>query len=286
MNKVTILGASGQLGQAITKQLTEKKYDLNLVTHDNFEAAADFDKLEQFKDSDIIINCIAFHDVSRCESEFALSMKINGDFVKQLAGLCEKNKIVLIHFSTDYIFNGQKKEPYSEDDIPAPVNVYGVSKLAGEMFVKAYCRKHYLMRVASLFGHKKDNPEKVNFVEKMINAANEKMPIKVINDQIMSPTYSTDVARAVTALLDKKADYGLYHATNSGSVSWYDFALAIFQLTGQKADISPISFSEYHADVSRPQYCSMDNSKIIPYYAMPPWKEALADYLRVKGYIK
>lgn len=286
MNRVTLLGAAGQLGQAVAKHLKEKKYELNAVTHDQFEAATDFDKLDQFKDSDIIINCIAFHDVSLCEKEFARSMLINGEFVKRLARFCDENNIILIHISTDYVFDGRKKEPYTENDLPAPINVYGTSKLVGEMVARAYCRKHYILRVAALFGLKENDINTNNFVEKMVRAADQNMPIKVIEDQTTSPTYTTDVARAMTALIEKKAEYGLYHAYNSGAVSWYDFARKIFELTGHQADLSPISYNEYHTDFGRPQYCSMDNSKIMSYYGMPSWEEALENYLREKGYIK
>lgn len=286
MNKVILLGASGQLGQETARQLLKKNYELTRIDHDQFEAATDFDKLDQFQDADIIINCIAFHDVNRCETEFTRSMKINGEFVKQLALFCDKHNITLIHISTDYVFDGKKKTPYTETDLPAPLNAYGVSKLAGEMLVKAYCRKHYILRVAGLFGVKENDVDTNNFVEKMIRAAHEKQSIKVIEDQIMSPTYTKDIARAMIALIEQKAEFGLYHGVNSGSVSWYDFALKIFQLTGHKADISPITYNEYHSIARRPQYCSLDNSKIMTYYEMPSWTDAMAGYLREKGQIK
>lgn len=288
MKKIILLGANGQLGTDIQKYTSTEDIKITLLTRADFNAddTKAVEKLEQFSDYDHLINSIAYHKVDECEINFERSYKINADLVGQLARFCDKNDIVFIHISTDYVFDGNKNQPYTEDDYPAPVNVYGNSKLAGELLLKANCEKYFILRIASLFGSKDSTDSSVNFVEKMIHAAKNKIPLNVIDDQIMSPTHAKDVALTIKTLIENNIDdYGVYHSSNSGHCSWYEFAETIFEYCNIKTDISPIAYDKYHTVVKRPKYCAMDNSKISYYHKVPTWQDGLKDYLRIKGYI-
>lgn len=288
MAKIILLGANGQLGTDIQKHTVSEKISVTPLTRDNFNADdfGSIEKLCKYSDHDYLINCIAFHKVNECENDFERSYKINADLTGQLAGFCSRNNIVFIHISTDYVFDGSKNQPYDENDYPAPVNVYGNSKLAGELLLKANCEKYFILRIASLFGSKGLTDPSANFVEKMIHSAKNNIALNVIDDQIMSPTYAVDVALTIKSLIENKIeDYGIYHSTNSGHCSWYKFAETIFEYCGIRADISPIAYDKYHTTVKRPKYCALDNSKISCYYKIPTWQKGLNDYLRIKGYI-
>lgn len=289
MKKVLLLGSGGQLGTAIKKIFAAGDIAVTPFTRAEFDADRDgpAERLTDLADYDYLVNCIAFHKVDRCEDDFKQSFKINGQLVLALSHLCRASDVCLVHISTDYVFDGSKKQPYREDDLPSPLNVYGASKLAGETFVRAHCPKHFVLRISSLFGDKPQRVAEVNFVEKMIQAARENRPLKVIDNQIMSPTYTEDVAGAIMTIIESGSeDYGLYHACNSGDCSWYDYARTIFRLTGLTNELTPISYSEYHSRARRPQYCSMDNAKLANIHRMRPWTEALEDYLKQKGYLK
>jgi dTDP-4-dehydrorhamnose reductase len=287
MKKIILLGANGQLGTDIQKHTLSENISITPLTRTEFEAN-DFksiNKLEQYADHDYLINCIAYHKVDECETNFEQSYKINSDLVGQLAKFCNQNNILFIHISTDYVFDGIKNQPYTENDHPATVNVYGNTKLAGEQLLKSNCEKYFILRIASLFGSKESN-DPINFVEKMVHASKNNIKLNVIDNQIMSPTHAKDVALCIKTLIEKNVeDYGVYHATNSGHCSWYEFAEMIFELCGIKADMSPIAYDKFHTTVTRPKYCALDNSKISCYHKFPTWREGLKDYLRIKGHI-
>jgi len=289
MKKILLLGANGQLGTDVVKIFQNSPLSLTGLTRHEFDADYEdpFVKLAPFKNYDYLINCIAYHKTDQCEKNFEKSFKINGNLVWRLAKFCSRHNLIFVHISTDYVFDGYKKEPYNENDLPSPLNVYGASKLVGESLVKAYSDKYFVFRVSSLFGSKVSDDANINFVEKMVRAAKEGRTLKVIDDQIMSPTHTLDVARALRFMIENDiSDYGIYHCCNGGECSWYEFANKIFDLTGLENKLTPISYREFHSTVKRPQYCSMDNSKLSKYYKMPLWTEALEEYLKIKGYIK
>ena len=287
MKNVLLLGAAGQLGTAISKVFDEGGIKLSALTRAGFDADSDIVpvRLTPYREYDYLINCIAYHKVDQCEDNASQSFKINAELVHNLARFCSANDITFIHISTDYVFDGFKREAYVEQDLPSPLNVYGTSKLAGEMLARAYAPKHFVLRVSSMFGEKTADITNVNFVEKMVDAAKRGEPLKVIDDQMISPTYTEDAAHAIQAIIEKDVtDYGLYHACNSGECSWYDFASKIFELTGLTNELTPITYSEFHAKARRPQYCSMDNSKLGKIHRMRLWSEALAEYIAIKQY--
>lgn len=291
MKKILLLGANGQLGSDVVKVFSGSK-NISLLPFyrkniDVEEIDSIRSKLEKCSDVDYIINCISYHKTDECEDFAEKSFKVNSTAVLEMAKFCLEKDIVFFHISTDYVFDGIKREPYKEDDCPNPLNVYGNSKLAGEFFIKNYCKKYFILRVSSLFGVAGSSGKGGNFIETMIRFAKEKRPLKVIDNQFMSPTHTIDVARAIKKIIDDDIeDYGIYHACNSDFCSWYEFTKTIFELTSIDADLSKTSYEEYNTKAKRPKYSVMGNSKISKYYKMPEWKEALKEYLKLKGYIK
>ncbi|UCG62761.1 MAG: dTDP-4-dehydrorhamnose reductase [Candidatus Zixiibacteriota bacterium] len=287
MTKVLLLGATGQLGAAVRKVFDGLSISVSGPARTEFDADRDAvdDALAPFTDHDYLINCIAYHKVDQCEADIDRSFRTNAVLVFNLARFCHAKDIALMHISTDYVFDGRKRAPYVETDLPRPLNVYGASKLAGEYLARTYAPKHFVLRVSSLFGEKKTGDRTVSFVEKMIDAARRGQELNVIKDQIMSPTFTEDAAEAMGMIIKSKCtDYGIYHLCNSGECSWYDYAQTIFELTGLTNKLTPVTYTEYHTAAKRPQFCSMDNSKISPLYQMRPWTDALGDHLSRMGY--
>jgi len=285
--KVLLLGANGQLGTDITKVFSRSEIELTGLTRAEFDADREnpLTALAGYGDHDYLINCIAYHKVDQCEENRAQSISINGTLVMALAKFCTLNDLTFFHISTDYVFDGTRKEPYTENDTPLPINVYGESKLLGESHIRAFAHKGFVFRVSSMFGSKESDDPNINFVEKMVHAARRGEALRVIDDQIMSPTHARDVARAIRFFIQNDVtDYGIYHACNTGQCAWYEFARAIFEQSDLRADLSPITYTEFHTRAPRPQYCSMDNSRLRQYYPMKPWREALSEYLTLKGY--
>jgi dTDP-4-dehydrorhamnose reductase len=186
-----------------------------------------------------------------------------------------------MHFSTDFVFGGEKGSPYTEEDCPGPRSIYAISKLGGEKVVQYMLEKYYLVRLSGLYGHAgctgKGN---VNFVETMLKLAKREKPVRVVDDQVLTPTTTRDTARKLYELIQTEK-YGLYHMTNTGGCSWYEFACEIFRLAGKSVDVEPITSQELGAKAIRPAYSVLDNSNLrsLGIADMRHWKEALKDYL-------
>ncbi len=282
-----IIGAGGQLGSELVNTLQEEEliplthFDIELTNH---EQVNDIISSNQ---PDIVINTSAYHKVDECEDNPEKAFAVNTIAVRNLAMVCEEYNMGLIHFSTDYVFNGEKRSPYREDDMPDPLSTYAVSKLAGEYFVKNICSKHFIIRTCGLYGTKGISSKGGNFVDLMIKLAMEGKTIRVVSDQIVTPTYVADLARTISELI-KTQEYGLYHITNAGECSWYEFASTIFDMAGISAKLIPVTSAEYGAKAKRPLYSVLENShlKQIGLDDLRHWKEALKEYLRQKGYVK
>jgi len=288
MKKVLLLGANGQLGSDIKKIFKDENIRLISLTRDNFDVQKDdISKLEEYKNVDYIINTIAYHKTDECEDYPDKSFKINASFVYELAKFCDKFDISLFHFSTDYVFDGNKETPYKEEDIPNPLNIYGLSKFSGEKAIENYLKKYFIFRVSSLFGVAGASGKGGNFVETMLNLAKKKVPLKIISNQYMSPTHTLDIARVVLYFIKNDIrDYGIYHCCNSGSCSWYEFTKKIFKLANINYPIEKTTYEEYKTKAKRPKYSVLNNTKLSQYYKMPSWQDALKEYLFKKGYIK
>ncbi len=279
--RVVLLGASGQLGCDLKRtvppnvklfSLTRNELDITLKT--NVETV-----LENLK-PDIVINTSAYVKVDKAEEEINEAFKVNAIGVKYLVEICKKLKITLLHISTDYVFDGKKgklKEPYYESDQPNPLNVYGISKLSGELLIRNYLERYYIIRVASLFGKAGASGKGGNFVYTILNKAKAKQPLKVVNDIYMSPTYTLDAAKEIWKLLLEKREFGIYHITNSGYCSWFEFAKEIIKIAKIDTDIKPVSHTEFKTKAKRPLWSPLSSEKGIK---LPHWKTALDRFLK------
>lgn len=285
MKRIMITGASGQLGLALYHILKDKsQYQLlrtdALASYDGQVEALDITQEEAVSSyisnarPDIIINCAAFTAVDLCESEQDKAYRINAVGPKNIAIMAEKIGAKLIHISTDYVFDGQGSVPYTEEDSPNPMSVYGKTKQAGDDFVRDYCKKYFILRTAWVYGEGK------NFVKTMLRLADNNSKVRVVSDQFGTPTSALELARVIVYLMETES-YGLYHATCEGSTNWYEFALTIFECAGKKVEVEAITTAEYPAPARRPMYSILDNKALRERhgYRMREWKEALQEYM-------
>jgi dTDP-4-dehydrorhamnose reductase len=280
-----VLGATGQLGTDLLKTLID--WDLIPLSHSDLDVCDFIYTRKVLSDArpNIVINTVAFTRVDDCEEEVSKAFWVNAFAVRNLAEVCADLNCMLMHISTDYVFGGEKRTPYTEDDTPNPLNVYGVSKLAGEYFVRNICPKHFIIRTSGLYGVAGSSGKGGNFVETMIRLAKERKPIRVVTDQVLTPTYTRDLAEKIKELLTTEA-YGLYHITNSGHCSWYEFAAKIFVLLGLKPDFGPTTSAEFGAKAKRPAYSVLAHERLkrLGLDDLRPWPEALEAYLKEKGH--
>lgn len=283
--KIAVIGANGQLGSDIVRIFNE----VVPLTH------ADID-IEDFTLSkktlkkvhpEVVINCAAYVRVDDAEDFPDKAFAVNALGARNIATICRDLDATLIHVSTDYIFDGLKAKPYTENDIPNPLNVYGNSKLAGEYFVRNALEKHYIIRSSSLFGIAGASGKGGNFVETMIKKAHNNEEIRVVDDMIMSPTCTKDAAYAIRSILIKNLPFGIYHAANSGSCSWYEFAKTIFKTLGINAHLSTIKTDALQSKAKRPLYSPLVSIKLKKYgFEMESWESALRNYLVEKEYLR
>lgn len=278
--KIIVIGANGQLGSDLVSSL--KSGQLIPLTHADVEIS-DFDSVskmfEKYKPQ-IVINTAAFHNVPECEKNDVRAFAVNGLGPKYLAQNCVAHNCMLLHISTDYVFDGKKNNPYLEDDIPNPLNVYGISKLTGEYYIKSIMEKYIIVRTSGLYGIHKCRAKGGNFVDTMLKLSKEKEEIKVVCDEFLTPTYTLDLANQITELV-KTDSYGLYHVTNEGFCSWYEFAKAIFDILDIRVSLREISHREFYSGVKRPPYSVLENGRLksLGINKMRHWKDALQSYL-------
>jgi dTDP-4-dehydrorhamnose reductase len=276
-----VLGAAGQLGRDLVPRLPGEVVPLSRDRADLTRPETVRAALDEVR-PDVVVNCAAYNFVDRAESEPEAAFAVNAWGVRELARACARRGCLLVHFSTDYIFGLEegRGKPYREVDAPGPVSVYGLSKLAGEYLVRALCPRHVIIRTCGLYGVWGSGGKGGNFVETMLRLAQQGKPLRVVGDQVCTPSYTADVAAASANLIAVDRP-GLYHLTNAGCCSWHDFAAAVFDLSAVRADLTPIRSAEYGAAARRPGYSVL----AAPAYAalgLPPlraWREALAAYL-------
>jgi len=279
--KVAVIGAKGQLGQDLINTVPEG-ISLTCLTHEDIEITnreSVVDVLANKGHYDIVINTAAFHKTDQCEDEPYKAFLVNAVGVKNLVDICSEIGAVLVHISTDYVFDGTKlknREPYTEDDLPNPINIYGISKHAGEVIIQNYLEKYYIFRVASLYGRAGASGKGGNFVYTIINKAKKGEPLKVVDDIFMSPTYTFDAAKEIWKIMVENKPYGLYHVTNSGYCSWYEFAQKIVEYADIEADIKPVKHTEFKTRARRPLWSPLRSVKGI---TMRPWQDALKDFI-------
>jgi dTDP-4-dehydrorhamnose reductase len=283
--KVAIIGANGQLGTDLIGVFGEEAIPL---THRDLDVT-DPKSLKLLKElkPEVVINTAAYVRVDDAEVAVEEAFRVNALGALNVAKVCDELGAIDVYISTDYVFDGAKGEPYTEDDVPNPINVYGLSKYTGEIFTRNYATRHYVLRVAGLYGAAGASGKGGNFVEFMIQKARKGAELKVVDDQFMNPTFTGDVAELLQRLLWAKPAFGMYHMVNEGYCSWYEFAHEIFGILGWDVKIKPIKSSELPRLARRPLFSALTNGKLEQLgLHMRPWHEALADYLTTKRNIK
>ncbi len=287
--KIAVIGAKGQLGSDLVKAVQySDKHEVLPLTQDDIEISI-FQPTKQLLtklNPSIIINTAAFHLVDLCEDEIEAAFRVNAQGVRNLGLICLEMDIPLVHISTDYVFDGRKKKPYVENDAPHPLSIYAISKLAGELILQYLWYKHYIIRVSGLYGMAGALRERGNFVEIMIRMAEAGKDIKVVSDQVLTPTNTHDAAEKIIEII-KSDKYGIYHVTNTGECSWYEFTEEIFRLTGMKPNLAPISSEEFATKAKRPPYSVLDNRnlRVLGLEDLRDWYEALAEYLQERKHL-
>ena len=281
--KVAIIGAEGQLGSDLIKVFE----NVVPLSHEDIEVT-DLSSCEVLREisPDVVINTAAFHRTDDCEDEPKKAFEVNAIGALNVAKIAASIGAVNVYISTDYVFSGTSGHYYEEDPV-RPINVYGSSKLAGEVLTRAYSPEHYILRISSLFGTAGASGKGGNFVETMIRNVDKEDGLKVVDDVVMSPTYALDAARAVRAILEKCMRFDTYHVTNYGSCSWFEFAQAIFQILEKSPKIHPINSSEYPTLAKRPGDSSLSNYRLREAgIEMRFWRDALRAYMEEKGHIQ
>ncbi|HKW66150.1 MAG TPA: dTDP-4-dehydrorhamnose reductase [Terriglobales bacterium] len=280
--RILLIGAAGQLGQDLLPLLHRVGHEVVPVTHEQLEICSRQAVREAMASArpQCVINTAAFHRVDDCEEQAERAFAVNVMGVRNLAEEAEEAGAALVHFSTDYVFGGEKNSPYRETDLPQPLSIYATSKLAGEFAVRAYCSRHFVIRTCGLYGMGGSRSKGGNFVEAMLRLAAQKRTIKVVADQVVTPTYTADLAERVLPLIESQR-YGLYHMTSTGQCSWHEFAAEVFRQAKIGADLHPTDSRSFGARAPRPAYSVLDNwqMRAACIEEFRPWPEALADYI-------
>jgi len=281
--KVAIIGANGQLGTDLCEVFSQK-HEIVQLNHHDIEIS-DIDNVKKVfgeMKPDVVLCTAAAHNVPKCESEPDVAFKINGIGSLNLAKVGNDLGYKLVQYSTDYVFDGKKMKPYVEADAVSPQNVYAITKFAGEQLIMNYCSKFFVVRVSGIYGkvpcRAKNN---TNFIVNMVNQAQSKPEVRVVNDEVLTPTPTKEIAKNTLSLVETEA-YDLYHMTCEGEVSWYEFAKTIFETLKFSTPLYPASVKDFPLVVKRPFYSVLENHNLkkIGLNQMPHWKEALTSFLK------
>ncbi|MCC8423954.1 dTDP-4-dehydrorhamnose reductase [Mucilaginibacter sp. UR6-11] len=283
MNNIIVFGASGQLGQCI-KHVASLNGDepSNLIFPQEAEAdilnGPGLERLFARHKPAYAINCAAYTAVDKAEDESELADKVNNTGAANLALQCKNHGAILIHISTDFVFEGDVAHPLTEEDEASPISVYGQTKLAGELAVASMLTEHFIIRTGWLYSEYGNN-----FVKTMLRLGNERDEIKIIADQVGTPTYAIDLAGFILMIIKNESKaYGTYHYSNEGITSWFDFARAIFDISNTKVKVIPIRTNEYPTKATRPSYSVMDKSKAKQTFSIeiPYWRDSLINCIK------
>jgi dTDP-4-dehydrorhamnose reductase len=270
--KVLVSGSGGQLGLELAELLPRRGHEVVALSKEELHVA-DFGAVRLALEEhapDVVVNAAAYTNVDGCETETDLAYRVNALGPRNLAQICEERGYDLLHVSTNYVFDGESRRPYEPFDTPNPISVYGRTKLAGEEYVRQLTNRWYVVRSAGVYGRGH------NFVRTMLRLGVERDVLKVKDDEFISPTHAADLADGIVGVIEG-GHYGLYHLTNSGSCSWYEFAKEIFELAGIEVDVAPVPGSVYPLPAARPA------NGVLSTLGSPElrhWREAVKDYLR------
>jgi dTDP-4-dehydrorhamnose reductase len=282
--RIVVIGANGQLGRDLVPRLSGEVIPF---TRDNLDLANPGSIVPALDAHmpDVVVNCAAYNLVDKAEDDPDAAFRTNAWGVRELAKACDRLNARLVHFSTDYVFglDATRTTPLNESDPPGPVSVYGLSKLAGEYLVRTFARRHLVIRTCGLYGVWGSGGKGTNFVETMLRVAGQCKPLRVVNDQRCTPTYTADLAATTVKLIERDVT-GLIHVTNSGAMTWYEFAAEIFRLAAVTANLTTTTTAEFGATAARPSYSVLSGALLTGLgLAMRPWQEALAAYLTERG---
>ena len=277
--KVLVTGVKGQLGYDVVKECEKRGIEaigVDVEEMDITDAAACERVITEAK-AEAVNHCAAYTAVDAAEDNEDLCRKVNAEGTRNIAEVCRKLDIKMMYFSTDYVFNGQGERPWEPDDPREPLNVYGQTKYEGELAVQELLEKYFIVRIAWVFG-----VNGKNFIKTMLRLGKERGAVSVVDDQIGSPTYTYDLARLVVDMIQTDR-YGIYHATNEGLCSWYEFACQIFKAAGMnQVKVTPVDSTAFPAKAKRPHNSRMDKSKLAEngFEPLPSWEDALERYLK------
>lgn len=281
--RVLLIGGSGQLGAEIVRRwddceiIAPPRAELDLEDAKALETA-----IAQHR-PDALVNCAAFHNVDQCTRQPERAFAANATAVGAAAQACARYDATFVTISTDYVFDGATQRAYTETDAPHPISAYGASKLAGEYLVELLQSRAFVVRTCGLYGDRASSSKGYTFIERIIAQARAGEEVRIVSDVVASPTYAVHLARALRALLDTNA-FGLYHASNVGPVSWYDFAVEALRQAGIAHPIEPISATEWKTGTRRPAYSALANQKLAALgIAIPPWQAGITAYLTDRG---
>jgi dTDP-4-dehydrorhamnose reductase len=279
--KIAIFGVSGQLGSDVAAALTS--HDVVPIDETRADIRDERVVAEAVRDArpQWVINCAAMTHVEGCERDPLSAFDINARGAGNVAKAATAAGARTVHISTDYVFDGARSEPYHEDDLPRPLNIYGASKLAGEWAVRAADARHVIVRTTGLYGFNACIGKGTNFVETMLKRAESGAATRVVNDETLTPTFSVDLAAQIRVMIEHDVPAAVYHATNSGSCSWFEFAREIFARHGAANHPAPVSAAEWNSPVRRPRFSVLEHRALaaLGLDIMPPWRDALARYL-------
>ena len=276
MAKILITGANGMLGQDLCPILEDCDFVDDVIETDinnlDITNESEVNEVLSKHNPDYIIHCAAYTNVDKAETDLENAEKINVKGTENIAKYTNKINSTLIYISTDYVFDGTKKEKYLPTDTPNPLNNYGKTKLMGEQAVQQHCKKYYITRTSWLYGH-----HGKNFIETMLKYGKEGKDLKVVNDQFGCPTWTVELSKGICKIIEENPEYGIFHVCGSGETSWYEFAKEIFKQAKINANLSPCTTEEYQIPAKRPKYSAMENNGICE-----NWKTSLKKYLELK----
>lgn len=280
VKRALLIGGSGRLGTAVGR--VWRDYTFAAPPHEELalEGAAAVEAAIADQAADVVVNCAAFADVDRCEEQAEEAFAINALAVERAARACDRAGATFVTISTDYVFDGRAERPYTELDRPSPLNVYGVSKLAGELLVERLGSRALIVRTSGLYGRPRPAGTGGDFVGRLLAQARKGERVAVVSDAIATPTFADHAAAAIAALVGAGAR-GLYHVAAGEPVSWYDFAAELLARAGIGARLEPIRMADWKTAARRPLYSALDNAKLAAAgFAMPSWRAGIADYLK------
>lgn len=274
--KILLIGSSGTVGTAVEKVCKRKGIDCVGLTHDDVEIT-NFDAVKaaiEKNKPDAVINAVAIVGINQCELEPQRAFDVNAIAVSNIARICEQHGMTLVQPSTHAVFDGTKNDPYTEDDLPNPASVYSTSKYVAEFFAKNLCARHYIPRFPTLFGARRNQSQ--GFVEKMLDRIMAGQELRVADDKIDTPTYTSDVAETIISLLEGEKPYGIYHVANSGVVSYYDFIATLIEIMKADVKLTRAKDKDFPALAYKPLNTALKSIKLAP---LRSWEDALSEYI-------